>query len=61
MQFIATFVPKEWQGHTPHDDQSECEQIKQLFNPLLPIKDFFEQFDNVQDLCTAGGNLYSDV
>eukprot|EP00957_Ditylum_brightwellii_P152812 11632121-Ditylum_brightwellii.AAC.1 len=36
-------------------------QLQQPFNPSLPIEDFFKQFDEVQDLCTAGGSPYSDA
>eukprot|EP00957_Ditylum_brightwellii_P088093 6710498-Ditylum_brightwellii.AAC.1 len=36
-------------------------QLQQSFNRSLLIKDFFKQFDEVQDLCTAGGSPYSDA
>eukprot|EP00957_Ditylum_brightwellii_P151033 11500622-Ditylum_brightwellii.AAC.1 len=36
-------------------------QLWQPFNPSLPIEDFFERFDEVKDLCTAGGSPYSDA
>eukprot|EP00957_Ditylum_brightwellii_P126134 9615773-Ditylum_brightwellii.AAC.1 len=36
-------------------------QLRQPFNPSLPIEDFFEQFDEVQDLCTARGSPYSNA
>eukprot|EP00957_Ditylum_brightwellii_P000946 75937-Ditylum_brightwellii.AAC.1 len=33
-------------------------QIRQPFNLSLPIEDFFKQFDETQDLCTAGELQY---
>eukprot|EP00957_Ditylum_brightwellii_P171285 13038754-Ditylum_brightwellii.AAC.1 len=36
-------------------------QLRQPFNPSLPIKDFFKQFNEVQDLCKAGGSPYSNA
>eukprot|EP00957_Ditylum_brightwellii_P035807 2714776-Ditylum_brightwellii.AAC.2 len=36
-------------------------QFCQPFKPSLPIEDFFEQFNEVQDLCAASGAPYSDA
>eukprot|EP00957_Ditylum_brightwellii_P060631 4603618-Ditylum_brightwellii.AAC.1 len=36
-------------------------QLRQPLNPSIPIEDVFEQFNKMQDLCTAGGSPYSDA
>eukprot|EP00957_Ditylum_brightwellii_P009917 748323-Ditylum_brightwellii.AAC.1 len=36
-------------------------QIKEKFDPMLPIEVLFTRMDKVQDLATAGENTYSDA
>eukprot|EP00957_Ditylum_brightwellii_P207484 15353182-Ditylum_brightwellii.AAC.1 len=46
---------------TPNMMMQADAHMRQAFNLLSPLEDFFEQFNTAQNLCEAGGNPYSDA